>query len=140
MTATDQTPVAPHAAKLAAANKRIDSYIDALLGLRNLIAERPDLAEHIALAEYGPVRINAYLGSVPTNDTAGLIADLAQAAERHGATVAPDLGEKYGGAAATFGPFELYLYAPVDQVGSTRQIEVWDLDPRLAAFGTGASA
>lgn len=142
MTTIDDTTTAQ-----AAAAARIDSVINALLALRNLAAELPDIADQIIVGEYGSMRINIYVGDGVRNagngtDAAGRIARIVEAAERHGAVLATKTDHKYGGVAAMFGPFELYAYAPVKQVGTVavREVTEWQLDERLAAFGTGAAA
>ena len=134
-------------AAVQAANARIDVAIDALLALRNLAAERPDIADDIAIDKHGSTRMSVYVGDVgyakPERhiDVPARIAEIAYAAARHGATLRPDSGDKYGGVLARFGPFVMYIYAPLDQVGTgtVREVTEWQLDPRLAAFGTEAS-
>jgi len=145
MTTTETTAIP---AAVQAANARIDSAIDALLALRNLAAERPDIADDITPGKHNSTRLNAYVGNSkyakPEHriDVAARIAALAEAAGRHGATLRPDNGDEYGGVLATFGPFTLYIYAPLEQVGTSavREVTEWQLDPRLAAFGTETAA
>lgn len=145
MTTTSDTAI-PAAAQ--AAKARIDSAIDALLALRSLAFERPDIADDIAIGRHGSTKMNVYVGNskyqLPErniDDVPARIAELAEAAAHHGATLRPDNGPDYGGVRATFGPFELYIYAPLDQVGTSavREVTEWQLDPRLAAFGTEAA-
>lgn len=142
MTTIDDTT----APAVQAANAHIDAAIDALLALRNLAAEHPDIADDIRLDRYGSNRIHVYVGDiVPARshtDVAARIAKLAEAAQRHGAILRPDSGGKYGGVWAAFGPFEMHIYAPVEQVGTsgTREVTEWQLDPRLAALGTEAAS
>lgn len=135
--------------RLDAANARIDTAIDALLALRNLAAERPDIADDIHPGKYNSTRLNAYVGNskyaAPHQliaDVPGRIAELAAAAARHGATLTPNTGNGYGGISAMFGPFELYIYAPLEQVAdaTVREVTDWQLDPRLAALRTEAAA
>jgi hypothetical protein len=145
MTATDTDTTVP--AAVQAAKVRIDAAIDALLALRSLAFERPDIAGDIVLDRHGSTRVNAYVGNTeytrPENcvDVPARIAELAEAAGRHGAALRPDSGNGFGGIRATFGPFEMYIYAPLEQVGAAqvREVTEWQLDPRLTAFGTEAS-
>lgn len=144
MTTTKTTTVP---AAVQAANARIDTAIDALLALRNLAAELPDIADDIVPGRYNSTRINVYVGNAKYTppehriDVPARIAEVAYAAARHGATLRTNSGPDYGGVLATFGPFEMYIYAPLDQVGTSavREVTEWQLDPRLAAFGTEAS-
>lgn len=132
-------------AEVQAAKTRIDAAIDALLALRGLAAELPDIANQITIGEHGSMNIHIYVGDVRNEDdgigAAGRIARIAEAAQRHGAATRPLRRTRYGGVMATFGPFELYIYAPLEQVGSSavREVTEWQLDPRLAAFGTEAT-
>lgn len=146
MTTIDDTTVPA----VQAANARIDAAIDALLALRNLAAELPDIADRIIIGEYGSMRVlicvghNDYVpGPVPdVAEVAARIARIAEAAGRHGATLNARVDHKYGGVVAEFGPFELYAYAPLEQVGTAtiRKVSEWELDERLAAFGTAVTA
>lgn len=144
MTAIDSA-TAP--ASVVAVTARIDTAIDALLALRNLAAERPDIANDIVIGKHNSIKMNIYVGNseydLPEHciDVPALIAELAEAAARHGATLRPDKGPEYGGVRAAFGPFELYIYARLEQVGTSavREVTEWQLDPRLAAFGTETS-
>lgn len=145
MTTTDDT-TAP--AAVQAAKDRIDAAIDALLALRSLAFERPDIADHIVIGRYGSlIGINIYVGRndpvTPESaaDVPARIAEVAEAAARHGAALTPNSGDKFGGVKAAFGPFELYIYAPLEQVGTSavREVTEWQLDPRLTALGTEAT-
>lgn len=133
-------PVAVRAAKA-----RIDTAIDALLALRNLAFDRPDIANDISLTAYSKMLVfvgdSEYASAKHRTDVAARIAEIAKAAGRHGAILRPEAGDKHGGVLATFGPFAMYIYAPLAQVGSsaTREVTEWQLDPRLAAFGTEAA-
>ena len=133
---------------LDAANVRIDAAIDALLALRNLAVELPDIADRIIIGEHGSTRLHVFVGHSgytpgPVPDVAEIaarVARVAEAAERHGAVLTAHADHKYGGVQAQFGPFELYIYAPVEQVGTaeTRAVTEWQLDPCLTALGTEA--
>lgn len=130
-----------------AAKARIDTAIDALLALRSLAHERPDIAKDIDLTAF-TTRMLVYVGdseyasAAHRTDVPARIAELAEAAKRHGAILRPDSGEKFGGVYAAFGPFELYIYAPLEQVGTSavRAVTEWQLDPRLTALGTEAAS
>jgi hypothetical protein len=143
MTTTDTAIPAP----VQAANARIDTAIDALLALRNLAAELPDIANNIAIGRYGSTKVNVYVGNAKYTapewriDVPARIAEIAEAAARHGAVLRSNSGPEYGGVMAVFGPFEMYIYAPLEQVGTSavREVTEWQLDPRLAAFGTEAA-
>lgn len=134
---TEQT-TGRFAANQAAATARIDSLVDALLNLRSLVSERPDIAHAIRLPQGSELQFNLCLSHQDIEDVAGHAAELAHAAQEAGAEVVPHVYGRQAGVIAKFGPFRLYVFASQDELGMTavREVAEFVLDPRLAAFGS----
>lgn len=141
MTITDQTPAT------ATALASIESAIADLKRLAEFVQARPDVAPAVTsmldkddAVSPRPRALVCVGNRLGVGNAPEYIAGLAGDAAEYGAQLEVNQGPKYAGVNADFGFLQVYIYAALELLGTTVQqpVSVWQMDPAIAALGTGA--